>query len=480
MAHKLSLPTMAAYGFGQVGEAVKNVGFSVFLLFYYNQVLHVSATGTSIALALALIFDAVTDPVAGSLSDKLRSRWGRRHPFILFAALPLAITFYFLFNPPTGLSELGYLVWLCVFAILVRASMTFYHVPHLALGAELAEDYNQRSTLYAFSTFFGFMGSALFLPLSYRLFFPTTEAFNPALLNQAAYGPWSLFAGGLMIFAIVVCVLGTYREIPRLQGQKAIAREAFGARRLLAELVDVFRNRSFRAIFIGMVLSTFMLSVEAVFNPFMGFHFWGMTTEQLTYIPLGQLTGLTLSVFLVPFLTSRFDKKPTLIGAAFLTLININAPIVLLLLETSWFPAPGSTVLLIILIVSHGITALLAPVVFASLNSMFADITDEHELETNERREGVIFSARSFATKATASLGLVFGGVLLDLIAFPRGALMGSIPAETVWQLGFIAGPATSVFTAIGLLFYMGYRIDRVRHQEILSSLAQRGEAGKG
>ncbi|MEK9871417.1 MAG: MFS transporter, partial [Gammaproteobacteria bacterium] len=130
--------------------------------------------------------------------------------------------------------------------------------------------------------------------------------------------------------------------------------------------------------------------------------------------------------------------------------------------------------------VSHGITALLAPVVFASLNSMFADITDEHELETNERREGVIFSARSFATKATASLGLIFGGVLLDLIAFPRGALMGSIPAETVWQLGFIAGPATSVFTAIGLLFYMGYRIDRVRHQEILSSLAQRGEAGKG
>ncbi len=244
MAHKLSLPTMAAYGFGQVGEAVKNVGFSVFLLFYYNQVLHVSATGTSIALALALIFDAVTDPVAGSLSDKLRSRWGRRHPFILFVALPLAITFYFLFNPPTGLSELGYLVWLCVFAILVRASMTFYHVPHLALGAELAEDYNQRSTLYAFSTFFGFMGSALFLPLSYRLFFPTTEAFNPALLNQAAYGPWSLFAGGMMIFAIVVCVLGTYREILQTAGRKpSPARCWCGG--CWAELVDVFRQSLF-------------------------------------------------------------------------------------------------------------------------------------------------------------------------------------------------------------------------------------------
>ncbi|MBL6690398.1 MAG: MFS transporter [Pseudomonadales bacterium] len=158
MTRRLSLPTMLAYGFGQVSESVKNQGFNIFLLFYYNQVLHVSATGTSLALAIALIFDALTDPIAGSLSDKLKSRWGRRHPFILAAAIPLAVTFYFLFNPPDGLTEFGYILWLTVFAVLVRASMTFYHVPHLALGAEMADSYEQRSTLYAFNTFFAFMG----------------------------------------------------------------------------------------------------------------------------------------------------------------------------------------------------------------------------------------------------------------------------------------------------------------------------------
>lgn len=136
MAHKLGMPTMMTYGFGQIAEAIKNQGFGVFLLFYYNQVLYVSATGTSIALAVALVFDAVTDPIAGSLSDKLRSVWGRRHPFILISAFPLAVTFYFLFNPPEDLSEFEYIMWLGVFAVLVRASMTFYHVPHLALGAD--------------------------------------------------------------------------------------------------------------------------------------------------------------------------------------------------------------------------------------------------------------------------------------------------------------------------------------------------------
>ncbi len=467
---------MVAYGFGQVAEAIKNTGFSVFLLFYYNQVLQVPATGISIALAVALIFDAITDPLAGGLSDKVRTRWGRRHPFILFSAIPLAVTFYLLFNPPQGLSEAGLVAWLLIFAVLVRAAMTFYHIPHMALGAELARDYNQRSTMYAFNTLFGFLGGAMFIPLSYRLFFPTTEEFNPALLNHAAYTPWSLFAGGLMIFAIVVCVLGTKSEIPRLRELATPALRRFGFRALLTEVMDAFTNKSFRSIFIGMMLGTFILAVEGVFNPFMGFHFWGMTTEQLSFLPIGSIIGLTLSMFLTPFATRLFDKKPTLIMSAMLTIFNINTPIILALMDVSWFPERGSNILLVVLVVNAGITALLGPVIFATLNSMFADITDEHELEVNERREGVIFAARAFAVKATSSMGLIFGGVLLDYIQFPRGAEMGSVPDTIVWQLGFIAGPATSVFTFFGMMMYLGYRIDRKRHAEISVELARRRE----
>ncbi len=472
-SHKLGLGTMVSYGFGQVAESTKNTGFNVFLLFYYNQVLQVSATGTSIALAIALVFDAFTDPLAGSLSDKARTRWGRRHPFILVAALPLAATFYFLFNPPEGLSELGNLFWLVTFAVLVRAAMTFYHVPHLALGAEMARDYNQRSTMYAFNTFFGFLAGALFVPVSYRLFFPTTAEFNPGLLNHDAYSQWALFAGGVMIFAILVCVFGTAKEIPRLREQSLKpSMEKFSLSQMLVELIEAFRNQSFRAIFFGMMLGTFVLAVEGVFNPFMGFHFWGMTTEQLTFIPIGSVIGLCFSVFFVPIATRLFDKKPTLIGSALLIILNINIPIVLALSGVSWFPERGSNVLLAVLILSSGITAFLGPILFATLNSMFADITDEHELEIGERREGVIFSARAFALKATSSMGLIFGGVLLDYIEFPRGAIMGTVPADTVWNLGFIAGPATSVFTFFGMALYMRYKIDRARHQEIMVQLA--------
>jgi Na+/melibiose symporter-like transporter len=86
----------------------------------------------------------------------------------------------------------------------------------------------------------------------------------------------------------------------------------------------------------------------------------------------------------------------------------------------------------------------------------------------------VIFAARSFAVKATGSLGLIFGGALLDVIAFPRGALMGSVDSEIVWLLGFIAGPATSVFTILGVLLYARYSINRDRHAQIKGLLAER------
>jgi GPH family glycoside/pentoside/hexuronide:cation symporter len=148
------------------------------------------------------------------------------------------------------------------------------------------------------------------------------------------------------------------------------------------------------------------------------------------------------------------------------------------LFEVSWFPEPGSAGLLLVLIISSGVTTLLAPIVFATLNSMFGDIADEHELDVGERREGVIFAARSFANKASASIGLVAGGILLDFIAFPKGALMGSVPAEIVWQLGFIAGPATSVFTLGGLALYVRYRIDSKRHAAIMQSLSARSAEG--
>lgn len=474
---KLSLPVMGAFGIGQAAEGIKGTAFNTFLLFFYQQIMGVSGTLTGLALAIALVFDAVTDPVAGSLSDKVRTRWGRRHPFLLISALPLGLAFFALFNPPGNLEEFGLFVWLTCFATAIRGCLTFYHVPHLALGAEMAQDYNQRSTLFAFSTLFSAVGGAVVAFLAYRLFFPTTPEFDPGLLNQSGYTGFSLMAGTIAVASILICVAGTWREIPYLKPPPPSPR--FTPVRVFRELGDLFGNSSFRALFGGMLLATTSLAVEGVFGPYMGVHFWGLTTEQLSLLPIVIVIGLFLSVPLTPVFTRLFDKKKVVVTLAMLTIVNMNAIIVLRLLDVSWFPDNDSPWILRLMMLRYLVAATIGPIIFSSINSMFADIADEHELETGERREGIIYSARSFTQKATGAIGVIIGGALIDLIAFPAGAKTGSVDAEVIWWLGFCEGPATSVFTIIGVSFYMRYRIDRQRHRDIIAELelAREGDA---
>ena len=98
-----SIFTKVAYGFGSVAFGVKNNGFDYFFLIFYSQVMGVDAPLVGTALLIALMFDAVSDPLIGYMSDNTHSRWGRRHPYMYFAAIPVAVSYFFIWNPPTSL-----------------------------------------------------------------------------------------------------------------------------------------------------------------------------------------------------------------------------------------------------------------------------------------------------------------------------------------------------------------------------------------
>ena len=475
---RLSLPVMLSYGIGQSGEALVTVGFNSFLIFYYNQVLKVSGLVTTIALAIALVVDAVIDPMAGALSDRLRSRYGRRHPYIICTALPLGLSFFMMFNPPAAFGQLELAVWLVAFALLTRIALTFYTVPHLALGAEMAHDYNQRSTMYSFGTFFAFVGAALATAIAYRAFFPTTPQYSPGLLNPHGYVSFSIAFATAIVAVLGLCVAGTWREIPHLPTSGRDSK-AFTLRQMLRETLEAFGNRSFRALFFGMCLSTLMLAAEAVFLPFMTVHFWGLTTEQISTIPIFTLFGFIAGVLLIPSVTRWLDKKKTLMYCAYVSLLNSNLLVGARLLHVPWVPANGSTAILVIVTTSAFIGAVMAPLVFGSLNAMFADIVDEHELETGHRREGIVFAARSFLIKAISSVGGIIGGWVLDAISFPRGAHAGTVAPDVLWNLGFFQAPLPSVFVLIAVFFYSRYQLDRHRHAEITAALAERARSGE-
>ena len=118
------------FGLGQAADYIKNFGFGTLLMLYYNQVLGLSGAYAGAAVSISIAFDAISDPMVGSWSDGYRSRWGRRLPFMVGAAVPLGVTFYCLFMPPVGLNEFGLFLWLTSFAVLSRTALTFFNVPY--------------------------------------------------------------------------------------------------------------------------------------------------------------------------------------------------------------------------------------------------------------------------------------------------------------------------------------------------------------
>ena len=144
-------PTFWFYGSAAISYGVKNNAFSYLLLIYANQVLGLPGYLASIALAIAMLWDAISDLLLGHWSDKTSSALGRRHPFMLFSALPLTVSFYLMYNPPSGLTETMYFWWFLGTLALMRLGKTFYSVPHAALGAELTDDYHERTSIFGFN-----------------------------------------------------------------------------------------------------------------------------------------------------------------------------------------------------------------------------------------------------------------------------------------------------------------------------------------
>jgi glycoside/pentoside/hexuronide:cation symporter, GPH family len=473
MPRTLPFSSKLGFGVGQAGEGITLAVFGTFTLFYFNQVLEVSAALTGLALGIALIFDAVSDPLAGSISDRLKTRWGRRHPMIALSAVPLGLCVIALFNPPGGMPELFYFGWLVVFAVLARLFLTLYHIPHLALGAEMAQDYVERTRVFAYSQLFGTLGASAFTFLMLTFFFATSADSPHGMLNLAGYTPFALSAAAGIIVSIGLCVWGTAKEIPHLPEARFAVDERLSPRRLFREVSTAFRNRSFFMLFAGLLFAVIMLGIEAVFMVYMYVHFWGLPTESMRWMGPTAIAALPFSIALAPLLTRRFEKRRILIGLSTIIILNTNVMIALRLF-TDLLPENGTPELLGLLLTFVFIGGLCGPAVLVTLNSMFADIADEQEYLTGERQEGIIFSARSFAFKAAGALASVLGGVALDLIAFPRGAKPGEVPEETLFLLGMVAGPLTSIVGLAILLFYLGYRLNRARIEEIQRELAVR------
>jgi glycoside/pentoside/hexuronide:cation symporter, GPH family len=478
MPGPLSFNLKLAFGVGQAAEGLKNGAFGTFLLFYYNQVLGMPGTLAGIAVGVALIIDAFADPLAGSISDNWHSSSGRRHPFMYASIVPLALTFYLLFHPMvTG--DLGLFVWLLLFSTLSRIAMTLYHVPHLALGAEITDDFAERSEVVGYRQFFTTVGGLAATVIGFWIFFVPTDEFRNGQLNEAAYAPYAAALAVLMAITIFWSAYGTRAVIPYLPKPppQEHLRVLGVLRRTLTDLVAAMRCGSFRWLFGGVLIVYIMVGVDGALNIYIYTYFWEFNRNEIVALAPAYPIGILLGALFAPKFLGRFGKRfGVMFGTASWAAWQI-VPIAARLL--GWLPENGDGLLvpmLIVMRVIQGASTVQANVAFGS---MVADTVDEHELNTGKRQEGIFFATSSFSAKAASGMGNIIAGFALDLISWPRGPHIktaADVPADAIVELGMLYGPYVAGCGFISVWCYTRYRLTRERHAEILAELyARRG-----
>lgn len=486
---KLTLRTKFTFGIGSVGEVVFLGMLNSFIGIFYNQAIGLSNSLIGTAIMLALLSDAISDPIVGLVSDRWRSNLGRRHPFLFAAPVPLALSLYFIFSPPeaftavNGAGEANQLllfVWLTVWAMVSRLCLTLYVIPHLALGGELTQDRNERSRLFSINAICGYIAGALFSFVAWG-YFLGGETLNadgvsiPKHLDPTAYGPLIYTACGLVLTTIWLCAWGTKNQIQYLS-QAPINVSGTRRRLLLSDLLGPLRNRNYMFLMIGFFFFMISVGLNETFGVFVNTYFWELGTKDIRWFGLAAVPAILIGASAAPVLMRKFDRKPVLVSA--LIGMSIFAQLSINLRLIGFFPDNESPILLPLLVFNVAVLVFSTAVAGVAVLSMLGDIADEIELTTGLRQEGVVYSARAFFAKASNSFGHLIAGIMLDVVVvIPFEAVPGQVDPDVIFRLGLSAGPFMGAGALVAIFFYLKYDLSAQRHAEILDEIEQRKSA---
>lgn len=454
------------YGSASMAYGIKNNAFSYLLLIYSNKVLGVPGYLASIALAAAMLWDAVSDLLLGHWSDKTRSPLGRRHPFMYAAFLILPFTFYALFNPLWELNSVSAFWYILIMALLIRTGTTLFEVPSTALLPDLEQDYDRRNKWLALRYAFGWYGGNGIHTVNFLFW---VGAFGVGV--QTGYSIYGTVGALIIALVILLSGFGTQKRAAALPKPE----EGFRFSEIGREIGQIFqsvKNRNFAALFfyglavgIGGGLGTALYLYNTTY-------FFAFSGPQIAATGFCVMLSPPIAYWAAPFFGRTYGKKWAAIGAI---LINITLyPIPYIMLLTGYWPELGSWLSLYIyslFIVVEVICAIIGGVL---LDSMMADVVEDSEVSTARRSEGLFYAARGFAGKAISAGGIIGAGTIVSLVGLDGVTSM----AEVTWQhrvnLATFFLPLYCSLFLIGLWMVSAYRIDRASHSENLQELAQR------
>ena len=454
---RVSWPTIFAYGTPGTGAGYMYLMLALYVMKFATDVLLIAPAIMGVIFSISRIWDAVSDPVVGYLSDRTRLSYGRRRSWILASCVPIGATFIMVFSPPESLTGTSLVIWMAVAIIGFYSAMTVFFVPHLSLGAELSTSYHERSRLFGMRHGFYTFGSILSLISFYLLI--SAEQEGREVVRAEAFD-LALLAAGVMVVLIIVSV-GRLKERSEYQGR--VNDNPFQAFR------DVWRNPHARLL----IVVTFIEQVGSAAIGVLTLYVTQYVVGAPLWAPIIILCYMVPSSLSVPMwlpLSRRFGKVRLWMFSMLLTGFSFGAMFALPFLEGVDFK--------ILYICFFAVTAGLAAGCGGTLSpSIQGDVIDYDEMVTGERKEGSYFAAWNFVYKGATGVMMLLTGFVLQGAGFvPNEEQTMTVQVSMVTLYGLFP----LVCYLIGAALFTRFKLDEKEHAKIRQVLDERASGNAG
>lgn len=465
-AGRLSFWTKLVYGTGDWGTAGYGTLRQIFYAIFLTDVVGLEPRLASIAALIGIVWDAINDPIVGMISDRVRTRWGRRRPFLLFFAIPYGATFLLLWYAPPFESQIAKAVFITIAFMISDTMETLVSVPFAALTPELTPDYDERTSLTGFRMFFNLAISLI------------TAVAAPAIVDGVIAGGGTQQQGYLTTAAI----FGGMAAIPFLLiffviREHELTPEQTTEVSFMETVRTAWANIPFRFATLVYMLNWITFDLVALVLPFY-LLYWISSGNLLSQASVfGVSLPIESAVFAILLITAvaclpvwiwvsnRFSKQTAyMIGMIFWAVVQL----VLFSVQ------PGKVDLVLFLSFLAGISVSSAHIL---PDAMFPDVIEWDELRTRRRSEGIYYGVKNFIRKLTGALAIFIGLQALGWFGYqtpPENATAFQQSGVTLTAIRFLIGPfgAALLFSAVTMAWF--YPLTREKHARVRRLLDQR------
>lgn len=482
--NNLTFKTKLCYGIGNLGYGSMGQTVSSFIMFFATSVLGLPGFLVGITIAITSLWDGLSDPLIGYLSDRTKSKFfGRRLGHMLFASFALAINNILLWVCPQSDSQAVMILWLLSFLLLQETFNTFFATPYSALCIDIAPDYNDQTKMQGFKTVFYIMGLIMPSILMY-IFMPSVGIGTQGQFNRQGYISIACVNSALALICGLITVFGTIKRVRSMPNYSQSMESENGGKEniennivdensdigtkkskkhkkghnlstILAGYIETFKKKDFRTVMLGYSVSL----IATVFITSVGMHLftfcYHFSSTQISILMICLFGGAIVSQALWVNIVKKYDKKQTLIFALSVILFGIAMTSITFLFRLYcssdyifWFVLPC------MFICGIGSGAL-----YSLPHSMYADVVTMEQYKTGVNNAGRYTGYYTFTYNFSNSIALLFIGLLLDLVKFDSSQPVQALSVQA--GLGKIVFFGSAISLTLAIIIFSRYSIKR-------------------